>query len=268
VDYATSNGTAIAGSDYTATGGTLNWTDGEISAKTFTIPILDNALYEGDKTFTVALSGATGAAPGIPALQTVTIVEDDAPAEFTAPSIRITVPTTNATYTSLTNLLDLGGTAADDTGVTQVTLRNSRDVADYTATLVSTNWTFTGLPLFQGTNQITAAAYDAAGNSATGTLQVVYNEDTDHDNVLRSGNIVQEIVFPDNLIPGETVTVQWEVLSYVPIVSRIYGGIPGGWFFYKNAEYKGMTVSTWNLNGRPANLYAFERTGSTASPEP
>jgi hypothetical protein len=258
VDYATSNGTAIAGTDYTATGGTLNWTDGEISAKTFTIPILDNAIYEGDKTFTVALSGATGAAPGIPVLQTVTIVEDDAPAELAPPGIQITVPTTNTTYTSLTNLLDFGGTAVDDAGVSHVTLRNSRDVAEYTATLVTTNWTFSRLPLYQGTNQVTAVAYDASGNSATGTVQVVYSGDDDYDNVLRSGNIVQEVVFPDNLIPGETVTVQWEVLSYVPIVSRIYAGIPGGWFFYQNAEYKGMTVSAWNLNGRPANLYAFE----------
>jgi len=258
VNYATSDGTAIAGTAYTATSGTLNWTDGEISAKTFTVPILDNSIYEGDKTFTVALSGATGASLGIPALQTVTIVEDDAPAELLPPVIQILVPTTNTTYTSLTNLLDFGGTAVDDTGVTHVTLRNSRDVAEYTATLVTTNWSFTGLPLYQGTNQVTAVAYDASGNSAADTVQVVYTGDKDYDNVLRSGNIVQEIVFPDNLIPGETVTVQWKVLSYVPIVSRIYGGVPGGWFFYQNAVYKGMTVSTWNLNGRPANLYAFE----------
>ena len=258
VNYATSNGTAIAGADYTATSGTLNWTSGEISAKTFTIPILDNVIYEGNKIFTVALSGAVNVTPGIPALQTVTILENDAPAELIAPVIRITVPATNATYTSLTNLLNFGGTADDNIGVTHVTLRNSRDVAEYTVTLITTNWTFNGLPLFQGTNDVTATAYDASGNSAAATIRVFYAGDSDYDNVLRSGNIVQEIIFPDNLIPGETVTVQWKVLSYVPIVSRIYGGIPGGWYFYKNAVYTGMSVSTWNLNGRPANLYAFE----------
>jgi hypothetical protein len=257
VNYATSNGTAAAGLDYTAASGTLNWTNGETSAKTITVAILDNLLYEGNKTFTVRLSGVTGAVFGIPVSTTVTIKENDTPEETVVPSIQIIVPTTNAAYTSLTNLLNLSGTAADNAGVTHVTLRNSRDVADYTAA-GTTNWSFTGLPLFYGTNDITATAHDASGNSSADTVRVVYNDDANYDNVLRSGNIVQEIVFPDNLTPGETVTVQWKVLSYVPIVSRVYGGVPGGWFFYKNGAYQGMTVSTWNLNGRPANLYSFE----------
>jgi hypothetical protein len=258
VNYATADGTATAGSDYTAASGTLSWTNGELSAKSFAVTILDDLVYEGNETFTVALTNAAVAASGIPALQTVTIKDDEVPSELVVPSIQILVPTTNTTYASQTNLLTLGGTATDNTGVTQVTLRNSRDVADYTATLITTNWTFTGMPLYQGTNLLTAVAYDASGNSATDTVKVTYTNDADYDDVLRSGNIVQEIVFPDNLIPGETVTVQWKVLSYVPITSRIYAGIPGGWFFYKNAMYKGMTVSAWNLNGRPANLYAFE----------
>lgn len=258
VDYATSNGTATAGLDYTAVSGTLNWTNGETTAKTFVIPILDDFIYEGNETFSAAITNAVGASLGFIVSKTVTIIENDAPVETVAPSIQIVVPTTNTTYVSLTNLLTFGGTAADNTGVTQVTLRNSRDVAGYTATLITTNWSFIGLPLYQGTNLVTAVAYDASGNSVTDTVEVTYSGDLDYDNVLRSGNIVQEIVFPDNLIPGETVTVQWKVLSYVPVQSRIYAGIPGGWFFYQNGTYKGSTVSAWNLNGRPANLYSFE----------
>jgi hypothetical protein len=257
VNYATSNGTAIAGSNYVAAVGTLNWTNGQTSAKTFVVTILDNLIYEGNKTFTVALTNAIGASLGFTVLKTVTIVENDTPSETAAPSIIITVPTNSPTYTSLTNLLTVGGTASDNIGVTRVTLRNSRDVADYTAAGTN-NWTFTGLPLFQGTNLVTAIAYDASGNSATDTVQVVYTGDANYDNVLRSGNIVQEIVFPDNLKPGETVTVQWKVLSYAPITSRIYGGVPGGWFFYQNGTYKGVTNSLWTFNGHVANLYSFE----------
>jgi hypothetical protein len=258
VNYATSNGTATAGLDYTAASGTLSWTNGDMAAKIFAVTILGDLIFEGDETFTVALSSVTNATLGTPTLQTVTIKDNDAPAELTAPAIQITVPTTNTTYTSLTNLLNFGGTSTDNVGVVRVVLLNNRDVAATNTAAGTTNWTFTGLPIFQGTNIVKAIAYDASGNSATDTVQVVYSADANYDDILRSGNIVQEIVFPDNLTPGETVTVQWKVLSYVPIVSRIYAGVPGGWFFYMNGTYQGMTVSAWNLNGRPANLYSFE----------
>ena len=42
VDYATADGTAIAGQDYTSTSGTLTFSAGETS-KTIQIPILDDA---------------------------------------------------------------------------------------------------------------------------------------------------------------------------------------------------------------------------------
>jgi len=54
VDFATTDGTAIAGQDYTATSGTLTFNGGETS-KTFQIPITDDAPTEPDETFTVTL---------------------------------------------------------------------------------------------------------------------------------------------------------------------------------------------------------------------
>jgi hypothetical protein len=47
VDYASSDGTASAGSDYTAVSGTLNWADGELGDKSFTVNIADDSDYEG-----------------------------------------------------------------------------------------------------------------------------------------------------------------------------------------------------------------------------
>jgi uncharacterized protein with beta-barrel porin domain/ribosomal protein L35AE/L33A len=62
VQYATSDGSAIAGSDYTTTTGTLSWANGEAGSKTFTIPILDDFIVEGDETINIALSNPTGGA--------------------------------------------------------------------------------------------------------------------------------------------------------------------------------------------------------------
>ena len=60
VDYATSNGTATAGSDYTATSGTLSFSAGE-TRKTLAVTISDDTESESDETFTVTLSNASGA---------------------------------------------------------------------------------------------------------------------------------------------------------------------------------------------------------------
>jgi len=56
VEYATSNGTATAGSDYTQTTGTLSWGDGDLADKTFTIAITDDGDSEGNETFTITLT--------------------------------------------------------------------------------------------------------------------------------------------------------------------------------------------------------------------
>ena len=76
VSYSTSDGTAVAGTDYTAAFGTLNWAAGDTSDKTFTIPILDDGVLQSDKAFAVSLSGIslTGAL-GAPATATVNILE-------------------------------------------------------------------------------------------------------------------------------------------------------------------------------------------------
>ena len=56
IDYATTAGTAIAGSDYTSTSGTLNWADGDTANKTITVPVTNDTAYEADETLAVTLS--------------------------------------------------------------------------------------------------------------------------------------------------------------------------------------------------------------------
>ena len=64
INYATANGTAVAGTAYTATSGLLAWADGDASSKSVTVPILNQNLTAGTQVLTVTLSGATGAALG------------------------------------------------------------------------------------------------------------------------------------------------------------------------------------------------------------
>ena len=85
VNFATANGTAIAGSDYTATSGILTFAPGETS-KTINVAILGDTIIEPNETFFVNLSNATNATisddQGIG-----TITDDDGP----APSPQISI---------------------------------------------------------------------------------------------------------------------------------------------------------------------------------
>src|SRR3954453_8318361 len=78
VYYSTSNAGATAGSDYTATSGTLNFAAGETS-KTFDVPIANDATSEGTEGINLTL--AQSSAPGAPVLTTSTlnILDNDSP---------------------------------------------------------------------------------------------------------------------------------------------------------------------------------------------
>jgi hypothetical protein len=76
VRYATANGSAVAGRDYTTASGTLSWVSGDATAKTFSVPVSNATPYTGTKTFSVGLSAASGSTLGAPATSTVSVVGD------------------------------------------------------------------------------------------------------------------------------------------------------------------------------------------------
>lgn len=77
VNYASANGTATAGSDYTAVAGTLSFASGE-TQKTIVVLVTSDSFAEGNETFSVALSNpSAGAALGSPSSETITINDDD-----------------------------------------------------------------------------------------------------------------------------------------------------------------------------------------------
>lgn len=83
VDFATVDGTALAGTDFTAASGTLTFAAGETS-ETVSVTLLDDAAQENAEAFAVRLSDPTGAfTPTISRAEGVgTIADDDVPADF------------------------------------------------------------------------------------------------------------------------------------------------------------------------------------------
>jgi hypothetical protein len=86
VNYATSNGTASAGSDYTAKSGTVTIPAGQTQG-TFNVVVTGDSTGESDETFTVRLTSATSGVLLNPAAATVTIVNDDGAAPL--PTVRV-----------------------------------------------------------------------------------------------------------------------------------------------------------------------------------
>jgi Calx-beta domain len=88
VKYATSSGSALAGSDFTQTSGVLVFPPAQSASGTtleIEVPILDDRTSEPQKTFAVVLSDPKGADLVSPTSRTI-VIEDDDPAPPAGPS--------------------------------------------------------------------------------------------------------------------------------------------------------------------------------------
>jgi hypothetical protein len=126
VDYATSDNTATAGEDYTATSGTATITAGSTST-TVDVAVLDDAIYEGDETLNLDLTGEVNGTLSDSQGQG-TIAEDDA-----APTISVDSPTAGEADGTMTFTVSIDAAAAVDTSVDYATSDGSAtDGEDYT----------------------------------------------------------------------------------------------------------------------------------------
>ncbi|RMH35376.1 MAG: fibronectin type III domain-containing protein, partial [Nitrospirae bacterium] len=90
--------------------------------------------------------------------------------DTTPPTLAVTSPTSGTTWSTTSSTISLAGTAADDVGVTVVTWHTDQGVNGNASG--TTTWTVSNLSLHSGTNTITVAAWDGAGNSSTHTLTI------------------------------------------------------------------------------------------------
>ena len=104
VTLTTSNGTAMAGSDYTAVSQVVSFgPGGDTTTKTVNIPIRNDATFEGDEFLNLALSAPTGgAALGSPSTGILVITDDDPQPSLSINDVTVTEGnsgTTNAVFT-------------------------------------------------------------------------------------------------------------------------------------------------------------------------
>ncbi len=76
VDFATANGTASAGSDYTATSGTLTFAPGQLT-QTVSITVFGDVTFEANETFFLNLANATPGAVIVDSQAVATLINDD-----------------------------------------------------------------------------------------------------------------------------------------------------------------------------------------------
>ena len=120
VNYATADGTALAGSDYTATSGTLTFNPMTTSPTApLSVPLVTDALDEPDETFVVNLSGAVEGRSWLDDQGEATIVDDD---PLTSLSVSdATVVEGNASSTPASFNVTLGAPSAKPITVGYVT---------------------------------------------------------------------------------------------------------------------------------------------------
>jgi YD repeat-containing protein len=140
VDYATSNGTAAAPSDYQAVAGTLTFAPGQ-TTRSFVVPIVDDELSEEPESVNLTLSNSS-VSLGYPETSTLTIHDDDAScATFT---VRDRVLATGPAWTAtkggpFSGLISLS--ASSGTGPSTVTVCGQPILGPgvFTATITVTN---------------------------------------------------------------------------------------------------------------------------------
>ena len=112
VDYETSDGTATAGSDYTATSGTLDWAAGESADKTFTVPVAWDGRAEGRESINLTLTNPGGGSDLGPTTAAIVRIGDDGasgPLALSSTAYRVREAARTVTITATRSGGSLGG---------------------------------------------------------------------------------------------------------------------------------------------------------------
>ena len=199
VSYATANGTATAGTDYTAKSGTLTFKNTAAGSQTFTVQTTEDTLDEGTgETFTVAISsplGGGGPAPKLSTSPTITTTitdDDDAPTGITlsaspstlgedddATSITVTATLNGSTLPSntLVTIGTLSGTATEDTDYEATDLASITIPANTTSGTGSITITPTDDLIVEGDETITVPGTTTVSGLTVSSATITLTDD-------------------------------------------------------------------------------------------
>ncbi|HYW72143.1 MAG TPA: DUF4214 domain-containing protein [Pyrinomonadaceae bacterium] len=162
----TTNGNASSRCDYIATSGTLNFAANETS-KTITIPVMGDSFNEGNETFQVNLSNATGLNAGIATPSTITVTITDS--SFTGPNQIDT-----STFFVRQHYVDFLNREPDASGLNfwtnQMTNCSSPPPADLTVCKINVSGAFFLSIEFQQTGYLVEKIYKASFGDASGAV--------------------------------------------------------------------------------------------------
>lgn len=168
VGYVTADGTAVAGKEYTTTAGTLQWAEGDASAKTFSIPISNAAAFSGNKNFTLRLTNASGAGIGSPSNATVTIAGSGSPPVGTLQFSGSSVMVAQNAGSAVLNVSRLGGSSGAVSVAYATTNGTAIGGTDFTAGTGTVNWASGDT----GSKKITVAISNATPFTGSKTFSV------------------------------------------------------------------------------------------------
>ncbi len=220
VNYATTNGTAIAGVDYQAVSGQLVFSNG-IAAQTFSVPVINNKLVEGDRTFTVGLfNPSAGALLVPPSTASVTITDDVSGLSFSAPTyvvnengVAANITVLRTGYTS--NTVSVIYSTTNGTAVAGVNYLTATGLLTFTNGETAKNFTVTVIDnsVPDGDHTVLLNLNSPSGNAvllppSAATLTII---ETDGSLIVPAGVALVSESGPVNgaIDPGETVTVRF-----------------------------------------------------------
>ncbi|HUN71745.1 MAG TPA: Calx-beta domain-containing protein [Steroidobacteraceae bacterium] len=256
VNYATSNGTATAGTNYTAASGSVSWANGDVAQKSFSVPVSDATPFTGSLTFKVTLSSPTDSATlAAPSAATVTINGGQAATG--------TVALSSASYSVQQSAGSAVVTVArtdGSSGAASVNYGTANGSAvagtDYTAASGTLNWAtgdtstksfsvalsnktpFTGTKNF-GVN-LSNAVDSTLGNPASGTVAIAGSGSTSGTGCAQNSS-------------SYTTSDDFGYVVYGNYVvnNNNWGGTPGQKFWANSVDCWGVTTTSTKDGGSP-----------------